>query len=146
MAESRENPATNFQKTVAAQRARIENLKSSPGLNDSLEGSSIKGSVRAEYNRGSGGAVETSITSGGAFLDQAWTFDENGKVQSVQVRKQYEPAPGYGVRQAGELTLIRDEDGKFQVERETVGESSGVWAEEFAAARQKLSGHPKKSK
>lgn len=125
------NPAGNFQKTVMAQKERTESVEKPNGLIDKLTGKYTFGHVSSEYKAGGGGRVETRIISGKAALDQNWRFDKDGNLESVWVSKTYDG------KEAGLVSLRRDENGKFQVS-ESKSQNPGAWEKEFNTASRRI--------
>lgn len=128
------NPASNFQKTVMAQKERTENVKKYYGLIDRLTGKSTFGHISSEYKADQGGRVETRIDSGEASLSQNWTFDKNGDLESVWVSKYVKG------KEAGLTSLRRDANGKFQIV-ESRSSNSGAWEKEFNTANRRIQAH-----
>lgn len=139
------NPASNFQKTVMAQKERTENATESEypgviGLVDKMIGKQTHGFLDSEYEAGKGGTIRTEIQSGRAQLLQSWIFDKDGKLSSVKVIKLLASGGATVSGDMGNVVLERDESGKFQV-RESSSSNLGVWEREFNKADKRIQAH-----
>ena len=132
---SEKNPATNFQKTVVAQKDRTEAAAHPLNLIDRFTGKYTSGRVESNYRDGFGGTIHTSIESGQAILSQSWTFDKDGNLSRVVVNKIYNGS------EASKTVLERDTEGKFRIRETRSNNLLSYWEKNFNTARQRITGN-----
>jgi len=135
------NPAVKVGKVVRIQQERVKAAEQPFHLIDRLVGNCTNGEVAADYRKGIGGSVKTRIESGNAVLDQTWNFDKNGQVISISINRNFKNRANSPM--ASEMMLSRDEDGKFQVEKNALSRDLPEWENEFHTAKARIVAGPR---
>lgn len=132
------NSGNNFQATERAQRQRVQDAETPLNLADRLPWNRIDARVIAQYDAKKGGSITTIIEAGRARMWQVWDFDPRDNLVRVIVTRDLKTT-GSEPAIVDDLTLVRDDNGSFQIEEGYSGFLWPLWETEFQRASRRMS-------